>query len=656
MDNGITNILTGNKDIIITDSIKYCLNYFKSIGEKKIKSDINKRIKYEKLENCIKEYLDKMILECGYIAPLALKRKGGKKLEDLYEPLTLVPTTDIDFEEKTITSFDFSIFFKRNRVLIEDNAGMGKSTLIKFLISSYIKKNELENFNRIPILLELRNLKENNSILDLIKEKVLNKSDDNELLKLLFKENLIIFFDGFDEISEKNKSKIGIEIKELSHSYSDNFYILTSRSENILSIFASYLKYKIRPLTILEAESLLRKYMQNDMKMYENLVLEIRKNYDLLKEFLQTPLLVSLLYETYSFKRNIPETKLEYYNQIFEALYQAHDSNSKDGFERKLELGNLEFRKVLEEFSVLDLNNVKLQFNFNEMIERLEKVKKNLNKEFDTIKFIENLEKQVPIFKKIGNDYIWCHKSMQEFFIAQKIYKSENKRGNIIKKMITDNDNSQYILILEFLYDLDSLTFQKILFEEIIKDIDELFSNNIDLNRDEQELLFEYPDVVLSTGKIENINERILGINKRLKNLESPVLFSRREKDLKFLESKNLQFLNHSYKSTKDKYSFNLMFSRNKYFPILKILYDRHVDIFELTDYNFDFLDYFDLIDCLDLNDYYYYSKNKIKDFNFLKNILHKKIFSVDYTLDIPKLRKKHEIFKLQSQKNIFDF
>ncbi|MEI6856205.1 hypothetical protein [Psychrilyobacter sp.] len=154
---------------------------------------------------------------------------------------------------------------------------------------------------------------------------------------------MIIFFDGFDEIPEKNKSRIAREIKDTSHSHCDNYYIITSRPENILSTFASYLKYRIRPLTILEAKRLLKKYMINDKKMYEELILEIEKNHDVLKDFLQTPLLASLLYEAYSFKRNIPETKLEYYNQVFEVLYQAHDSNSKEAFVREIELNNLEF-------------------------------------------------------------------------------------------------------------------------------------------------------------------------------------------------------------------------------------------------------------------------------------------------------------------------
>ncbi|MEI6856206.1 hypothetical protein [Psychrilyobacter sp.] len=135
------------------------------------------------LEKNIKKYLEKITLECGYIAPLALKRQGGKKLEDLYEPLTLVSNSNS--KEITIRYFDFSIFLERNRILIEDDAGMGKSTLIKFLVSSYIKSNNFENSNYIPIFLELRNLNENGSILELINEKVLNNSTNNELLELL---------------------------------------------------------------------------------------------------------------------------------------------------------------------------------------------------------------------------------------------------------------------------------------------------------------------------------------------------------------------------------------------------------------------------------------------------------------------------------------
>jgi hypothetical protein len=59
-------------------------------------------------------------------------------LEDLYVPLTVTPVAqdlaDPDKESIKITRFDSRLLPKHKRVLITDTAGMGKSTLLKFLL------------------------------------------------------------------------------------------------------------------------------------------------------------------------------------------------------------------------------------------------------------------------------------------------------------------------------------------------------------------------------------------------------------------------------------------------------------------------------------------------------------------------------------------
>ena len=77
-------------------------------------------------------------------------------IDRLYHPLSIID----DNEEIKIDSFPIKLFDKYKRILICDNAGMGKSTMSKFICIQAIKNNI-----GIPIFIELKNLNSENTIL-----------------------------------------------------------------------------------------------------------------------------------------------------------------------------------------------------------------------------------------------------------------------------------------------------------------------------------------------------------------------------------------------------------------------------------------------------------------------------------------------------------
>ncbi|MEI6856204.1 hypothetical protein [Psychrilyobacter sp.] len=238
---------------------------------------------------------------------------------------------------------------------------------------------------------------------------------------------------------------------------------------------------------------------------------------------------------------------------------------------------------------------------------------------------------------------------MQEFFIAQKIYKLGCTREKVIKKLITDDDSSKYINILEFLYDLDNLTFENILFEELIKEIDKVFDDNSDLNEDDRELLFEYPSVFLSSLKTSELSPtngvfNHSKISERFKQIEN------------FKNANGLGKMNNSVNYGVIERHYNLNFSKHKYHYILKILFDRNINIFYPIPDHSNYLEAFKKFDLEEY--YYYYYKNNRKDFELLKEILYNHLFFEKYRLNIYKFKKRYEELKLQLYKknDIFNF
>ena len=94
-----------------------------------------------------------------------------KSLEDLYIPLTVVPTRQTDDPDKQkqikIDRFRTDLFPAETRVLVTDTAGMGKSTLSKFLFLQCLK-----SAYAIPIFIELRHLSEKNNIVSVMQKQL----------------------------------------------------------------------------------------------------------------------------------------------------------------------------------------------------------------------------------------------------------------------------------------------------------------------------------------------------------------------------------------------------------------------------------------------------------------------------------------------------
>ena len=99
------------------------------------------------------------------------------------------------------------------------------------------------------------------------------------------------------------------------------------------------MEFKIKPLLPEEAYELIRKYGQNGERAQKliNAIKQEHKNFIVLKEFLVNPL-VSLLYKTYEYKEELPYRKVEFYRQVYEALFNDHDK-SKDAYVRPKKCG-----------------------------------------------------------------------------------------------------------------------------------------------------------------------------------------------------------------------------------------------------------------------------------------------------------------------------
>lgn len=430
--------------------------------------------------NAFTAYYKRAYSNYSIINTLAFKERV-KKLKDIYIPLTIYPVDNKKEKKLTkVEGYPKELLDKYGRILITDTAGMGKSTLMKRMFLDVI-----DGQFGIPIFIELRRLNENNDILNEVAIQLggLNDGFNKEILETLFVDGeFIFFFDGYDEISSSNKAFVTKNIQDFVAKAPDNKYILTSRPEEELACFGEFQEFRIRELKKVESYDLLRKYDISG-KTSRLLISKLKTgNYSMITEFLKNPLLVSLLFAAFDFKQTIPLKKHIFYRQVFDAYFDSHDLSKGDSYvhEKKSNLDLDDFDKVMRKIGYECLRKQKIEFEKDELLKIIDSAKSGFsNLKFASTSLLGDLLKAVPLFCQDGMYYKWVHKSLQEYFAAEFIYKdSKNNQDAILTALYKSKKIDLYINLLDLYFDIDPVGFQKNIVKPLLESYVEYYEKS----------------------------------------------------------------------------------------------------------------------------------------------------------------------------------
>lgn len=414
------------------------------------------------LEECLSEYLLRCYAKNNIMTTIVFG-KLHKTLDDLYFPLTLEEYRNED-KKWIVNENCYDILEVYNRLLIVDMAGMGKSTIVKYFACQGINLNK-----SIPIVIELRKLGKNQTILEYIQKQInsLNKNIKiEEIVNILVKGHFVIFFDGYDEIANENKSDVLDTIQEFTSKANNTKIVITSREEDDLNSLGEFKCVNIKPLTEEEAYKLIEKY-DNHGEVSEKLIkrLEEDSSMDVLREFLQNPLLVSLLYKTFEYKEEIPYKKIGFYEQVYVALFNDHDKTKGSAYvhEKKTKLDKYQFEQILRAFGFLCLKKDKVEYSDQLIHQLLEQSIKRFGwLKISVDDFLSDVTHAVPFIQKDGNEYKWVHKSFMEYFASCFIcFDNKKLEEKHLNKMISEEYGMKYYNVLDFCYELDTLGFRR---------------------------------------------------------------------------------------------------------------------------------------------------------------------------------------------------
>lgn len=282
--------------------------------EKKLQPLLQRRSAKKLVSDGAKKYLSRLDKSTKILSTVAMPGGSGM-LSEIYVPLRIFDTTER--KSHLLDSHPKEVLEKHRRIIITDTAGMGKSTTMKFIVQT-----ALIDLEALPILIELRKVQSNQSLLDFITMEFCKSSNEDcrELIsELIENESILLLLDGYDEVDDSHRKQINLEISEISLRAADCTILVASRPDSELKGLAEFREFTLQPLLKEEAYQLIKNYDKGG-ETSSRLIDKLESNYQV-SEFLGNPLMVSLLYKAFNYKNTIPFKRNIFFRQVYDALY-----------------------------------------------------------------------------------------------------------------------------------------------------------------------------------------------------------------------------------------------------------------------------------------------------------------------------------------------
>lgn len=411
----------------------------------------------------VKEYLQNTT-EKMYLVNTFYHQEAKVKLFDIYHPLVI-------YNKERVISFSvpYMDFAYDKHIAIVGRAGAGKSLMMKYLFV-----NSITYRFKIPFIVELRYFNEYETSLEdyVIKKLLFEKiKSSQKILDLGLKRgNFIFLIDGYDEIYRNRKFKIRTQIVEFMDRFPNNIFVITSRPGGGVETIPRFRVYKIKPLTKNDIISLIKR-IELKPKKRRKIIKDIQiltsdnKIYNIFRNYLSNPLLLSMFLKTYKYFPEIPSTKQIFYRNVFDTLYSRHDAVDNDGLRRQRYTGfkRVELEKFLNAFCYVTYFKRELVFDTIKLSNRITSVSEYSGMDCEIDDMIYDLRTSIGVLVQDGATYTFPHRSLQEYFCVLFVSKleTEQKKKAYSKylDLLTNNPDYGEYNFWELSSEIDNVSF-----------------------------------------------------------------------------------------------------------------------------------------------------------------------------------------------------
>lgn len=464
-----------------------------------------------------------------------VKTMGGDSIFPLFNPETIY---ELLFERgilanrivsKGLPEIELKQLLNSNKgIVILGKPGAGKTSIIKYSMLKLLRqeRNVFENskvYESFPIRVELHKYntfkKKNTAGLigyicqNLQEEFQISYVSPGALEKILEDFNVIIFFDGLDEIFDcQERIDVRNDIENLDKKYELTLSIITSRFESYKEVSLSVSRFNVCEVKDFEPEQIIdyvnKWYFaeEENTKVRDNEIAgclaELAKVDDELKT---NPLLLSLILILYRNELELPTSKLQIYEGCTNTLVEVRDSREKK-LDFVVKIGNkistfsaLAFwifnKQISQAETILSFDDIR-RFIKNYLIEK---------RVFDEDSSADSAALEFLEFAKLRSIFVeanFTHKTFLEYFTAYYIYTNLYLKGKIseVEEIITKNiDDASWSVVIELLF------------------------CKIDQEQADYEIVDKLTKNILSSSKQAGLN-LLLQVVKHLKNISNEML------------------------------------------------------------------------------------------------------------------------------------
>ena len=355
--------------------------------------------------------------------------------------------------------------------LLVGMGGIGKSMMMRHLFLS--ANQDYPKLGLLPILVILREFNpDNTNLINMIADSVqrFDATFSIQQLKILLANGKCrLLLDGLDEIKSTDTNIFLKQLEALIDQYPDNQIVMSTRRFSSFIELSRFRVLEMMTFTHKQSLELIDKleYCPEEPKLKaqfrEKLITDYFKSHE---EFVNNPLLLTLMLMSYHRFAGIPEKRHLFYSQAYDTLLMRHDSGKL--YNRVFHSVNdpSDFTKVFREFCARSYRKHDYEFD-RKKFESYFKVLKSIqwldDKKMTLDNFIYDACHSACLMYEEGQTYHFLHRSFQEYFFAD--YYS-HKDQETLQKL------SRYLLQVKYdpyddagaflmMYDLDPENIEK---------------------------------------------------------------------------------------------------------------------------------------------------------------------------------------------------
>lgn len=407
---------------------EYFIQYYPEIfcGASGLEALMNKDKELDNLLLQKDKYLSKSFIEPNV---KKFKRNGQKKLLISHlsneQILTKTINESLFGVEESINSFAQKLLSKKEYVLVEGEAGSGKSVFSIKLAQEFIKIA----INELPVNKKIEN-QSSIKVPVLTKALSLVASSLDEVVKDCYQDStynftpIVIIVDGLDEITKQDR--LDVITKSINYANRENLSLIFTcrKNYNIIDGLDNFLHYEILAFEINQAINYIKKLIINNEILLESLIKGLKQIEHQIPLY---PMALSLLVEIVKEHNEVPASISELYARYINLVLGEKDSSKgiEVLFEYKIK------KNFLSElsYSVFFLNNETV-IEYDSFYGFTEKYVTSHRHISNSSNFIDEL-KRSSLLKFDDNKVEFLHKSFLDYFVAEYFLSNRDELDDI---------------------------------------------------------------------------------------------------------------------------------------------------------------------------------------------------------------------------------